>query len=125
MNMRRRWKGLAILATLALVVAAAGYTASALSTTTTLSGGDSVTVNCEGGGRLTQQRLSRTSIRDTCRGATAPSSTTTSSTTTTTKPGAGGGDGGGGGTRACASNPQGNLGPYDYSGIANSNGFNT
>ena len=43
--MRSRWKGLAILATLALVVVAAGYTASAVSTTTTLSGGDSVTAD--------------------------------------------------------------------------------
>ena len=102
-----------------------------MSTTTTLSGGDSVTVVCEGGGRLTQQRLSRTSMRDTCRGTTTSSSTTTSSTTTTTQPGSGGGGGGAGGggggagTRSCTSNPQGNLGPYDYSGITNSNGFNT
>jgi hypothetical protein len=120
----RRWKVLVILAALVFVIASAAI-ASAVSTSTDLAGGDSLTVNCTGGGRLNQQRLSRTSIRDTCGAGTTttttqPSGTTTTTTTTTTMPG-----GGGGTPTDCTSSPSGNLGAYSYPQITNSNGFNT
>jgi hypothetical protein len=125
--MTRRFKALVILVVVVLTVATVGYVASAASTSTNLAGGDSLTVNCTGGGRLNQRRLSRTSILDTCApGVTRTTRTTatTRATTTTSAPGGGGG-GGGGGVGSCTPAASGSLGPFAYSGIVNSNGFNT
>lgn len=71
---------------------------------------DSETVNCAAPTTTTTVASTTTS--------TVASTTTVAPTTTTTA-------GGGGGSGSCTSNPQGNLGPFDYSGITNSNGHNT
>jgi len=123
-----RLRTLAVLAVLSLIVAASAFAASATSTSTSLAGGDALTVNSSGAGRLVHTRLSRSSVKDFCAKTTprtnnppvttaAPGTTQPPATTAPSSPSPG--------TSRCTSSPSGSLGPFSSSNIANSNGYNT